>query len=313
MISLKLANFGFILFSVVMYTKAGIILKSNMDQLNTLLQYSGWKNSDNLIYIKYFNKIQYPRDFIDPVADRYKCKRKIRMLTIHLGCTYSNVINNLFSIITNIIQICQNKLKKKDDYFNGCTCTEELINIISIFIIPLAKLMKGAMDSLDFLHSEPWVYQRCQYIVSPRLGIIENILNDLNEHILSREDIFTYLWTLNTIENRFRIVSIGINHDVEQYCKLVLLGKNYLWDKWYHEYKDNINQGINLVFIKFLTKKIKDYIQNVIIQKYFQLGFKFDPITEEIFLPKPKEPSDIELEFRALYEDPPLPILIETN
>ncbi|XP_050546040.1 uncharacterized protein LOC126908169 [Daktulosphaira vitifoliae] len=158
------------------------------------------------------------------------------------------------------------------------------------------------MDALDLLHIQPWAYNKTTYMISPRLGKIENIHDDLNKQILSRDDISTYLWAINTVDNFFRIIMAGVNHDASQYCVFVQVDNNNLWEEWNQEYEIIINQGINLVFFKFLTKKIKNYIQTVITEKYFQLGFKFDPITQETFIPKPDDSIELELEFKTTDE-----------
>ncbi|XP_050543857.1 uncharacterized protein LOC126906945 isoform X1 [Daktulosphaira vitifoliae] len=313
MISLKLAKFGFILLSVILYIKAYSILKDKHNQFNKLLQYSGWRNLNELIFIKHTSKMYYLQNLIKTTKDRNKSKQKIRCLTVYLGCTYANVINNLFSIISNMIQICQKKMNEENDLINGCLFTEELINIISLLIVPLATLMKRAMDDLDLLHIKPLALQIRTYMISPHLGKIENELGDLTEQILSRNDISSYIWILNTLDKFLKNIMIDINYDTSKYCKFVPFDTNYLWNEWNQEYKTVIDQGFKLIFFKFLTKKMKNYIQTVIIQKYFQLGFKFDPITEETFVPTPKELIKLELEFKATDEEPPMPISIETH
>ncbi|XP_050543858.1 uncharacterized protein LOC126906945 isoform X2 [Daktulosphaira vitifoliae] len=212
-----------------------------------------------------------------------------------------------------MIQICQKKMNEENDLINGCLFTEELINIISLLIVPLATLMKRAMDDLDLLHIKPLALQIRTYMISPHLGKIENELGDLTEQILSRNDISSYIWILNTLDKFLKNIMIDINYDTSKYCKFVPFDTNYLWNEWNQEYKTVIDQGFKLIFFKFLTKKMKNYIQTVIIQKYFQLGFKFDPITEETFVPTPKELIKLELEFKATDEEPPMPISIETH
>ncbi|XP_050546034.1 uncharacterized protein LOC126908165 [Daktulosphaira vitifoliae] len=302
MISLKLAKFGFILLFVILYTKAYSIIKEKMEQFNELLQYSGWRNLNELIYIKYINRTYYLQNLIEITTNTNKCKQKIRCLTIYLGCTYAIIMNTLFLINNKLIKICKYKLEEEKDLINGCICTEELIKIVSLFIVPLAILFKGAMDALDLLHIHPWAYNKSPYMISPRLGKIENILNDLNEIILSHDDISTYIWTLNTVDNFFDDIMKHQNYDVDEYCEFITYDKNYLWKKWNQEYKTSIGHDINLVFFKFLTKKIEDYIHTIIIQKYSQLGFKFDPITQETFIPKSDDLIEPELEFKITDE-----------
>ncbi|XP_050544008.1 uncharacterized protein LOC126907047 [Daktulosphaira vitifoliae] len=173
--------------------------------------------------------------------------------------------------------------------------------------------MKGAMDSLDLLHNFPWVTcLKNIYMISPLLGSIENIHNILNEKPLSRDDISTYIWTLNTVDDFFQNMIKFVNYETRCYCEFVPYDTNYLWNEWSQEHKAIMDQGITLVFITVLKKKMKDYIKTVIIEKYFQLGFKFDPITEETFVASLDDPIELELEL-AIDEELPTVLKIENN
>ncbi|XP_050538689.1 uncharacterized protein LOC126904077 [Daktulosphaira vitifoliae] len=310
MISLKLAKIGFILFSVIFCTKSNSISRKNMDQLDNLLRCCGWKNLNELIFIKYYNKEHYLQNLMKIPTDRNSCRQKIRALTIYLGCIYANVVNNILPIISNIVIICQNKFTEENDLINGFICTEELINIISFFIVPLATLMEGAMDTLNSLHSNPLSLEKYNYMIRPLFTRIRNILEYLNKQTLSRDDISTYIKKLNIVDKYFNITILQVNKECKIYCEFVSHCKDYLWNDWNLEYTA-ISQDIELVFFKFLKSKIEDYIKTIIIEKYFNLGFIFDPITEETFLPLANESLELELEFKAIGEKPPTAIKIE--
>ncbi|XP_050544665.1 uncharacterized protein LOC126907428 [Daktulosphaira vitifoliae] len=302
MISLKLYTFSFVLFSVILYTKPKPNLKKNVDQLDKLLSYPGWNNLNDLKFIKYYRKSYYIKNLIQTPTCRYKCDQKICALMLHLNCTYVKVLNNIFPVISNILQKCYKKIINENDFINGCICTEELIDIISLLIVPMAALMKGAIDSLDSIQQYPWKnnswYYNNYYMMSSAIGEIGNIIDELNELSLSRDDVSTYTWTLSTINNFFLKIEGEINNKAVSYCKFVSFDKDELWKKWVQQYNVNINQGIKLVFVKFLTRKLKDYINTTIIGKYFQLGFKFDPFTEDTFIETLEEHIDIELELK---------------
>ncbi|XP_050544046.1 uncharacterized protein LOC126907065 isoform X2 [Daktulosphaira vitifoliae] len=279
MVSLKLVKFSFLLFYVILHTKARSILKKIIEQLDNLLKYPGWKNLNDVSYVTRYCKKQFLQNLIESPTHKYKGEQKIRALTIFLGCTYAKVMYNLISIIFHYRQNCEKLIKQNNDIINGCICTEELINIIATLIIPISTLMKGAMVALDLLHNVPWSTILTQsYMISPILDRIGNILDKLNEKSLSR--IFE-----------------DINNETKFYCEYVPYDTNDLWNEWVQEYKIIIDQDVILVFFKFLTIKIKDYIKTVIEEKYFQLGFKFNPIIEETFIPTPEEIIDLDLEF----------------
>ncbi|XP_050528532.1 uncharacterized protein LOC126898498 isoform X2 [Daktulosphaira vitifoliae] len=190
---------------------------------------------------------------------------------------------------------------------NVITYTEEFMKIIILFIVPTAKLMKDAMDALGSIHYKPWANIKKKknnnhYIMSPLLERIGDILDKLNERTLSRDDIYTYIWAFHTIYSFSNSIIEDIQYDTDSYCEFVSYNQNYLWHEWILEYNTIIKQDEKLVFLNFLTRKFKDYIKTVIIENYFQLGFKFDSFTEETFLPKSGEQYIQELEFKVTDE-----------
>ncbi|XP_050543565.1 uncharacterized protein LOC126906771 [Daktulosphaira vitifoliae] len=310
MFSLKIVKIIFLLFYVILYIKTHNATKIKILQLDKLLNHPGWKNLNDVYSIKYLKKKYDLKSLIEIPTNQSNCIQKIRALTIYLGCTYAKVMNNLFSIIINMITICYEKILGEHDFLNGCIYTEELIDLIATFIVPTATLMKNAMDALDLLHYKPWITfirnKKNYYIMSPLLGTIANILHKfIMETSLSRDDISTYSWILVTVFNFFLTFIKNIKKEMLYYCTFEPYDTNYLWNEWNQEYKVIIDQGIKLIFFKFLTRKIKNYIKTEIIEKYFQLGFKYDSITEETFVPKPKEliELDQEMEFRATDEE----------
>ncbi|XP_050544601.1 uncharacterized protein LOC126907395 [Daktulosphaira vitifoliae] len=319
MSSLKLVNFSFLLCYAIFYSKAYTTSKNIINQLDNLLNfYPGWKNLNDLIAVKYYHKRHYLNSLIKTPTSKYKCESKIRVLTVFLECTYTKVINNIFSIIITWLQINETQNKEYNDLINGCIYTEVIKNIMAILIVPIAKLMKGALEALDLLHHLPWatttkMYQHKKpYIMCLLLERIENILDELNDPILSCDDR-----SKNSSEIEIEILFdffVSIRKDLQKetdtLCEFVTYNTNYLWNEYVQEYRAIINQGVNLLFFKFLTKKIEVYIKTEIIEKYFELGFKFDPITEETFIPTPEETLELELEFKAIDEELPNPIQI---
>ncbi|XP_050528519.1 uncharacterized protein LOC126898494 [Daktulosphaira vitifoliae] len=316
MFLLKLVKISVLLFYVILYTKSEHAKKHHIEQLDKLLMYSGWKNLNAVNFVKYKNKTYFLEKLIITPTYRSYCMAKIRALTVHLGCTYAKVIHNLFSIIINYLQICINDKERKILKNNVYIHTKILIYITK-FIVPTAKLMKGAIDAFDSIHSLPWANfnenSYCPFIMSPLLGRIEDIFDKLNERTLSHDQISTYLSAFKTIHKYSEIILNDLKSETNSYCDFVPYDRNYLWYEWIQEYNTiSIHYEI-LDFFKFLTKKLKDYIKSVIIENYFQLGFKFDPITNETFLPSSKELIIQELELKATDEEPPTLLEIENH
>ncbi|XP_050537508.1 uncharacterized protein LOC126903371 [Daktulosphaira vitifoliae] len=311
MFSLKLVKFSVFLSYVILYTKAQRATNKQIDQLDKLLLYSGWKNLNVVKFVKYNCNKYHLENLIKTPTHRSLCMKKVRALTVHLGCTYAKVINNLFSSIINGLSICTKN--KKRIYI----CTEGFIKIITLFIVPLATLMKGALDALDSIHSLPWAYFKKNYynhyIMSPLLERIGDILDKLNERTLSRYDLSTYYWAFDTIYSFSKSIIKDLKNETDSYCEFVPYNQYYLWNQWALDYRAIYQQGDKLKFFKFITRKFKDYIKSVIIENYFQLGFKFDPITEETFVPTPEDLIIQELELKATEEEPPTLLEIETH
>ncbi|XP_050546192.1 uncharacterized protein LOC126908308 [Daktulosphaira vitifoliae] len=204
---------------------------------------------------------------------------------------------NLFTVINNAL-------------INGSIYIEELLYIIALLIVPIATFIKGAVDALDLLQEKPWDTFKgmCKYIymTSPLSKKVGNIFDKLNDLILSYDYKSTNFCSFGIVYSFSKSIINNLQYETEPFCEFVPYDKNELWNKWIQEYNAIINQGVKLIFFTFLTKKIKDYIKIVIIEKYFKLGFKFDPLTEETFVPTPEELIELELEFKAIYEEPPM-------
>ncbi|XP_050528517.1 uncharacterized protein LOC126898493 isoform X2 [Daktulosphaira vitifoliae] len=317
MFSLTLIKFSFLLFYVILYTKSEYASKYHTEQLDKLLMYSGWKKLNVVNFVKYKNKTYFLEKLIITPTYRSYCMAKIRALTVHLGCTYAKVINNLFSIIINYQQICINNKERKILKNNVYIHTKILIKIITILIVPTAKLMKGAIDAFDSIHYLPWAHfnenSYCPFIMSSFLGRIEDIFDKLNERTLSCDNLSTYSSAFITIYKYSEIILHDLKNETSSYCNFVPYDRNYLWYEWIQKYNTNSIHYEILDFLKFLTRKLKDYIKSVIIENYFQLGFKFDPITNETFLPSSKELIIQELELKATDEKTLTSIQIVTH
>ncbi|XP_050544044.1 uncharacterized protein LOC126907064 [Daktulosphaira vitifoliae] len=302
MFSLKIVKFSLVLFYVILCTKTMNVTKETLVQIQELLKYPRWKNLNDVNSIKYIEKIYNLKSIIEKPTRLSEYAQKVRILTVYLGCSYAKVMNNLFLIIIKCLQISNNKNKEKNDLLNGYINTEELINIIALFIVPTATLMKGALDTLDLLRKSLLTTSKIKdyqsYIMILILEKIEDIINKLNNPFLSCD--VTNFSTFEILHSFSNNVIDNLKYETELYCEFVPYDTNYLWNEWNQKYKAIIDKGVKIVFVKFLTRKINDYIKTVIIEKYIQLGFNFDPITEETFVPTSEEliePND-DLEFK---------------
>ncbi|XP_050544042.1 uncharacterized protein LOC126907062 isoform X3 [Daktulosphaira vitifoliae] len=302
MYSLNILKIIFLLFYVIFYTKAPTPKKKLIIQFDQFLNYPGWQILHDVHSIKYCNRKFYAKSLIETPTEANRCTQKIRALNVYLGCSYAKVMNNLLSIFIKCLQNCQKNNKETNDLLNGCINTEELINIMALFIVPTATLMKGAVDALDLFYQSSMPTLKIKthntYIMSFILEAIEDIINKLNNPLPSCD--VTNSSTCGMLYSVCNNIIDILKSETELYCEFVPYDTNYLWNEWNQEYKAIIDQGVKIVFVKFLTRKINDYIKTVVIEKYFLLGFKFDSITEETFAPTPEKlfELDQELEFK---------------
>ncbi|XP_050545458.1 uncharacterized protein LOC126907854 [Daktulosphaira vitifoliae] len=160
--------------------------------------------------------------------------------------------------------------------------------------------MKGAIDALDLLHNVPWAtFKRnySHYIMSPLLGRIEDILDKLNHRTLLSDYISVNFCPFDIIYSFFNNIKEYIEYDTYQFCEFVPYDENYLWNEWVQEF-NVIDNEIKFVFLQFLSRKIKNYVVAEIQEKYFELGFLFDPIIEETFIPTSENLIYPDLEFK---------------
>ncbi|XP_050545369.1 uncharacterized protein LOC126907807 [Daktulosphaira vitifoliae] len=308
MFSLKPVKYSFLIFYMVLYTKSERNSMETTKQLDELLKYSGWLNLNHLISITYYNKRYYLQNLIETPTVPTKCNLKIRGLTIYLGCIYAKLMDNLLLVISEVLQKCKKKLYEEHDFLKGRICTEELITIISLYIVPLATLMKGAIDNLHYMHTSPWTIQRNNYMICLLLKEIRNISDILNKQTLSRNNLSSYFRTLETINSFFKNIIECLHCHTNIYCNFVSYNRNYLWNEWNREYASTIDNGVPLDYFTFLNRKIQDYIETIIIENYFELGFKFHPITEESFIPTANDPFEREM---RISKKLPTPVKIE--
>ncbi|XP_050544602.1 uncharacterized protein LOC126907396 isoform X1 [Daktulosphaira vitifoliae] len=317
MFSLKLVNFGLLLFYVILYSTAFSTPKKITDQLDKLLKYPGWRNLNDISSIKYNRKTYYLYSLIEIPTSVHKGESKIRALTVFLGCKYAKVMHIIFSTIIKWEEIYKNQSKEDNDLISECNYTKELINILDILIVPIATLMNGALKTLDSLHHLPWtnfkLYTKKHFIMSSLLEKIEDILDKLNDPSRTREDSSTNSPNIEFLYTFSERIIVDVKKEIHTFCEFVSYNTNDLWNECIQEYIAFNNPGVKLISYEFLIKKIKDYIRTVIIENYFDLGFKYDPITEETFIQKPQEFIESELEFKATDEEPPTPVQIEIH
>lgn len=335
MIPLALIKLCFFL-SVISSIEAGAALKSVVHKVDHMLSHLGWTELNDVINIRYQKKVFKSKDLMATPIHRDKCNFRLRCLTVYLGCTYGKTLKDILLVIRNLKENCENIFHTNLEKIYGYICTDKLIKIISTSIVPMVTLMRDAIIAFDLLHVKPMIFfenETAMYIALFKK--IESIIDEINKQRLTREDVYTYFQVLNTIDSISGDQISRINEVLTQYCQFVPHKEDYLLKNWVEEYRAIIDPCTKSVFLR---KKLIDYVKTVIIEKYFQLGFKYDPVTEETYVPTPEESialgkysnkicvkilinclnsfsfcMNLELEFREMYEEQPIPMKIENH
>ncbi|XP_050521405.1 uncharacterized protein LOC126894417 [Daktulosphaira vitifoliae] len=274
----------FYIFFAILYSAGTHNKKRNADIINNLLQQPGWKNINDVKHIKYRTKDIYPNEIINKPVTLYNCNNYVRHGSIFLGCSYTQDLNVMFFTLYNFYEHCFKLLKSDKVRAHKCTVTL-LAKIIDI--VPMAKLMEGALNAIEQCHNKPMNIQRKHCV------ILSDVLTYLkeNEHLkkliplsIDKDSINAALFKIQKYISRMKL---ELEENV-RFCELISLDLFSLWNLWNMEFNTLNFQGIYQELFIFLSDKINDLILTIICKKYIELGFKFDLNTCQTFLPTPQ-------------------------
>ncbi|XP_050521397.1 uncharacterized protein LOC126894415 isoform X2 [Daktulosphaira vitifoliae] len=273
----------FYIFFAILYTEGTNNTKKSAYIINNLLQIPGWKNINDVKHIKYRTKDIYPNEIINKPVTLYNCDNFIRHATIFLGCSYSHDLNVMFFALFNFLEHCCKLLKSDKVRAHKCTVTL-LAKIIEI--VPMAKIMEGALNAIEQYHNKPMNIQRKHCV------ILSDVLTYLkeNENLKKCIPLSIDNYSINAALFRIREIMLIMNLKLEKntrFCKLISLDLFSLWNLWNMEFNTLNFLGKYQELFIFLSDKINDLILTTICKKYIELGFKFDLNTSQTLLPSP--------------------------
>ncbi|XP_050536278.1 uncharacterized protein LOC126902736 isoform X1 [Daktulosphaira vitifoliae] len=258
--------------------------------INYLFKHSGWKNMTDVNYITY-SRGHYTLQ--DIMYSNYRHDKQIRCLTVFLGCSYANILKNIFFILSNFQHHCKyysSHLENLNNYKYECTI--ELLKTIP-FITSLVKLLGGALEALD------------ESVKSPvENDFIKKYISNTLIKELQNEKILKLLPDLQVNQSNFDETLLEVlsfisewNEELNKGMIICNINSESLTSFWHNlniEYYNMQLNGNNIKFYNFLRFKIITISQRAIQEKYVNLGFKSNPYTNKTFIPDPSERENVE-------------------
>ncbi|XP_050542179.1 uncharacterized protein LOC126905994 [Daktulosphaira vitifoliae] len=275
----------FCIFFIIFHAEGKYNTKKNVIIMKYFLRYPGWKNINDVEYIKYWNHEYKFEDVFDKPITSDNCDNFIRYATIFLGCSYANDLTIMFFSLINFQKHCTMLLNSGNSLDSAYNCTVELL-AKTIDIVPLAKLMKSALDSIENYHNFPWTNQKqFRYILCEVLTYLQKTgpLIELVPLIINSDAIDAAL----LIIKRFLLVRREELERDKIHCQLKSTDLISMWHLWNNEFDTLKTQGKYQEFFMFLNDKISSLVQTTYQKKYVDLGFIFDSNTNRTFLPIP--------------------------
>ncbi|XP_050522023.1 uncharacterized protein LOC126894797 [Daktulosphaira vitifoliae] len=276
----------FFIFIVFLYTEGISNKRKSVDAINYFLHHCGWKNINDVELIKYMNN-EYKFDHVINNSVTYNsCNKYIRNATIILGCSYANDLNTMFFAINNFQEHCTMLLNSKNSLISANKCTVKLIEKTEE-IVPMAILMKEALNAIEIFHNRPWGNHNKKKNV---------ILNEVIKNLQQNETIIKLIplsinmnlidAALSTIKKFVFARRNELKADME-FCQLKPLELNSEWHLWKNEFNTLKTQGKYQEFFIFLSDKISSLVLTTYQKKFVELGFVFDSNTNRTFLSIP--------------------------
>ncbi|XP_050521385.1 uncharacterized protein LOC126894408 isoform X2 [Daktulosphaira vitifoliae] len=275
------------IYFVFLHTEGHHNKKEYAERINYFLHHSGWKNINDVKSIMYWSeKLKFENVINNPVTT-LNCDISIRHATIFLGCSYANDLNNMFNALTVFQAHCNSMLFNINETIETVqSCVYLVLKKINE-IVPLATLMKQALNAIEIFHTLPWNYHR-----KSRVILRETIRNLQNKNTLKKLDPLlispdTIYFALSFIEKFLLERNKELKKDME-FCELIFLDVNVIWKSWIIEFDSTARSNEkSRELIIFLSNKISNLVQTTYQKKYIELGFKFDLNTKQTFLPSP--------------------------
>ncbi|XP_050532601.1 uncharacterized protein LOC126900724 [Daktulosphaira vitifoliae] len=275
--------------------------------LRHLFKNDGWKNLNDVSQVTILGCNYHLNDISEKDIDSSNADKRVRIATIFLAASHGNVLKKLFYIVDKFREHCDDLLEhdyiKLYNIFNNIdehdkiNCINKLLNTIQNILL-LAKKMEGAIDAIDDMHSNS-LKTSIRYKEKYILKNMFNELQNFDDKLQSKEPNKT---TLSFIKTFFSGRIREIIKSTRSFASLIFEDRELFMDSIMKEYKENPSEDTDghKLSVHLITK-INEIIEHTVQKKIFELGFKYNVITGEVYITTSCE--DIENESKRNSEE----------
>ncbi|XP_050535624.1 uncharacterized protein LOC126902418 [Daktulosphaira vitifoliae] len=246
--------------------------------IHTFFKNVYWQNLNDVTTVEYLRNNYTIQDILKSPFNRSNYSSRIRIATLFLGCSYANDLRYIFFMLKKLCTYCHHSIAGPKQMYN---CSVEIINN-TLAIIPMLKKMKGAMDTIESYHTQPWnTNLNVRYMMSSvfeSYGSIKESLKNLQPSQDDPEITKPVLEYFNNYLNEYKAI---IDKDIDTFCEIGKVDLNSLWN----EYRYRASHNPNIEFHHYLNVQVRNKIYNTIINKFFKLGFLYNIQTEMVSIP----------------------------
>lgn len=285
MLRLEITSIVLLLFYDVLFTEAVYNSQQNTNLFINLINNKGWMHLNSVEKIDFRAK-QYTPEEIFKSPKRGNSSLKVRTTTILLGCLYAKDFQKLFYVIHKYYLHCVDLMNT--DSAIWWSCTRDYLKVVSD-LKPFASMIIESLFAVEALHFFPMkITGRQRYKFYETLINLIDVQNKIKKNSLSRNNLSISLKSLKRIDNFLHESKLEIDELMEQYCKTVPYDLDLEWEKLEKEFINLIRKEKTLQFHTFLSKIFNNMIEKIIWDKYYDLGFDFDPKIQMIVTQAPK-------------------------
>ncbi|XP_050532604.1 uncharacterized protein LOC126900725 isoform X2 [Daktulosphaira vitifoliae] len=253
--------------------------------LRHLFKNDGWKNLNDVSEVKFFGMPYLLNDITEKDTNFLNADGQVRAATLFLAVSHGNVLKKLFYIVDKFREYCDSLIENnKIDENDKINCINKLLNTIQN-ILSLAKKMEGAIDAIDDMHSNSLksaIRFKENYILKKMFNELQSF--DSKLHKLQSKELLAKT-ILQLIQNFFVARIKNIIHSIRPYAKLIFENRELFIDSILKEYKENpLEDTGGHKLINHLITKINEIIEDTVQKKIFELGFKYNVITGEVYI-----------------------------
>ncbi|XP_050544597.1 uncharacterized protein LOC126907393 [Daktulosphaira vitifoliae] len=297
---MKLPKISILILYAVVFMEAdcnsNIYSHSKTNIINNICQYNGWQHLTDIDGVQYRN-VYYKLDDIFQTVNRNMTKKKIRAAVLILGCAYANDLYKIFIMVKKYCYICQKTFSQK---YNTYECAKDLLGIIKKITL-LATVMKGSLIALDALYKTLSNDTTYDYILYYYLSHLQKVEYSIVHYPPSQDKLSNDLTILSNIESVFDEEKKNIKSEIFNKFKECKFKQNKSHSILQELEGFNFQILQNEKKIEYLNKNINDDIKNIVIEKFYNLGFYFNIDIQMIDVRVPNEITNKRLRERQLY------------